>query len=113
MGDITPDSIAEKERRNAEAQEQLARINQDRVRREQSDALSQKDEALDTEYNRIQAAIAFAKGEVSAPPAPVVAETDSGTADSGTVENDSDDDDSNQNDDSETVNSVPSLGEGN
>lgn len=104
MEDITPEVIAEKERRNTEAEEELQRIGHDRVRKEQSDALALKNKTLDDEYERIQRAIAFAKGVAPEPPA--VVETETGTEVPVTEDDEPDDD-------SETVDTPPSFNEGN
>lgn len=59
---VTEEELQEKRERNAEAQAELQRVNEERLVAEQEIANEQTADALDVEYERIQAAIAQAKG---------------------------------------------------
>lgn len=58
---VTEEELQEKRERNAEAQAELQRLNDERVANEQAIANEQSAARLDAEYEQIQAAIAQAK----------------------------------------------------
>lgn len=58
---ITDEQLDEKRRRNAEAEAELRRIENERIEREAGAARQQTADHLDAEYERIQALVAQAK----------------------------------------------------